>query len=92
MEHLIIAVLLLVIVAGAAAWGWHQSRQNALAVRERVMVNLIDGKALSGVLWARRGEFLILKDATLHERGTEPTPVDGQVLVERDRVDFVQVP
>lgn len=91
MEHIVIAVVLLAILAAAGAWAYRQTRQNALAVRKRVMVNLLDGKAVSGVLWARRSGLLILKDATLHERGTDPTPIDGEVLVERHRVDFVQV-
>lgn len=63
-----------------------------LALRQRVLVNLIDGKALHGVLWARRGGYLVLKDATLHVPGAEfPAPMQGEVLVERDRVDFVQI-
>lgn len=87
---LIVALLVLVLVVAAALAGW-LTVQNRLAVRRRVMVNLVDGKAVSGVLWARRGRLLVLKDATLHEPGAEPTTVDGEVLVERHRVDFVQV-
>nr|BEK68847.1 hypothetical protein KPHV_60740 [Kitasatospora purpeofusca] len=60
------------------------------AVRKRVVVNL-DGKAFRGVLWARRGPLLVLRDAELLEAGREPQRVDGEIVVERARVEFVQV-
>lgn len=88
-EALIVGFLLL-ILAGAAALVLWLRRQDRLAVRRRVMVNLIDGKAVGGVLWSRAGRVLVLRDATLHERGVEPTGMDGDVLVDRSRVDFVQ--
>lgn len=61
------------------------------AVRRRVVVNLPD-KAFSGVLYAKRGPLLILRDAQLHEHGTQPQPIDGEVVIERSRVEFIQVP
>ncbi|MDT0381424.1 hypothetical protein RM572_21940 [Streptomyces sp. DSM 42041] len=60
------------------------------AVRKRVVVNLAD-RAFDGVLWAKRGPLLVLRDARLLEPGREPVPVDGEVVVERARVEFVQV-
>lgn len=62
-----------------------------LAVNRRVVVNLTTGTAIEGVLWSERGPLIVVKDARLLERGAGPTPVDGEVLVERDRIDFVQV-
>lgn len=89
LASVIVVVLAIVGAAGAvAAW---LSTPRRTAVRRRVLVNLVDGKAIAGVLWARRGPLLVLKDATLHGPGPEPVPVDGEVLVERGRVDFVQV-
>lgn len=62
------------------------------ALRRRVLVNLQTDKAFRGVLWAKRGPLLILKEAELFERGRpEPVRMDGEVLVERANVDFVQV-
>lgn len=58
--------------------------------RRSVVVNLTDGAAFRGVLWQARGPLLILKSATLHEHG-QAKPVDGEVLIERHRVSFVQV-
>lgn len=60
------------------------------AVRKRVVVNL-DEKAFSGILWARRGPLLVLRDAQLLEAGRAPQPVDGEVVIERTRVEFMQV-
>lgn len=62
------------------------------AVRRRVMVNLLDGRALGGVLWARRGPLLVLRDVALFEPGGDgPVAIDGEAVVERARVSFVQV-
>jgi hypothetical protein len=60
------------------------------AVRKRVVVNLQD-KAFRGVLWAKRGPLLVLRDAELLEAGREPQAVDGEIVVERSRVEFMQV-
>lgn len=60
------------------------------AVRKRVVVNLADS-AFSGVLWAKRGPLLVLRDAKLMHPGSPAVPVDGEVVIERSRVQFVQV-
>ncbi|MFJ3794944.1 hypothetical protein ACIPSJ_01510 [Streptomyces sp. NPDC090088] len=54
------------------------------------MVNLAD-KAFSGILWAKRGPLLVLRDAELLEAGRVPQPVDGEVVIERSKVEFTQV-
>lgn len=60
------------------------------AVRKRVVINLAD-KAFSGILWAKRGPLLVLRDVELLEAGRAPQPVDGEVVIERARVEFTQV-
>ncbi len=60
------------------------------AVRKKVVVNLAD-KAFMGILWAKRGPLLILRNAELLEAGRDPYPVDGEVIVERAQVQFTQV-
>lgn len=60
-------------------------------VRKRVVVNLIGERAFTGILWAQRGPLYVLRDVTMHEPGTDPARVDGEVVVERDRVEFIQV-
>jgi hypothetical protein len=60
------------------------------AVRKGVVVNLAD-KAFSGILWAQRGPLLVLRDVELLEAGRAPQKVDGEVVIERSRVQFTQV-
>ncbi|MGC5531580.1 hypothetical protein [Streptomyces sp. SR-10] len=69
-------------------FGWFPWRRTA--VRRRVVVNLAD-KAFDAVLWAKRGPLLVLRDVELLEAGRQPQPVDGEVVVERARVEFIQV-
>jgi hypothetical protein len=59
-------------------------------VRRRVTVNLKSAKAFEGLLWAKRGPLLVLRDATLIE-GRQKIKADGEVVIERSNVDFVQV-
>jgi small nuclear ribonucleoprotein (snRNP)-like protein len=60
-------------------------------VRRSVIVNLKSGRAFEGVLYAKRGPLLVLRNATMHEPGAAPTTVDGGVVIERDQVEFIQV-
>lgn len=59
--------------------------------RQRVLVNLVDGRAFDAILYSRRGPLLELRDVQLHEPGSEPVSVDGAVIVERPKVAFIQV-
>lgn len=61
-----------------------------LAMSRRVMVNLSAGNAIDGILWDDRGSLIVLRDANLHSDGGS-APLDGEVIVERDRIAFVQV-
>lgn len=66
-------------------FAWRRS-----ALRRRVLVNLKTDKAFEGILYAQRGPLLVLRDVTLRATG-QATPIDGEVIVERPNVDFVQV-
>lgn len=59
-------------------------------VRRRVVINLLSGRAVEGVVVAQDGPLLIVKDARIHETGSHPSEVDGDVVVERGQVDFIQ--
>jgi small nuclear ribonucleoprotein (snRNP)-like protein len=59
-------------------------------VRRRVLVNLLSGRAVEGVLVRRDGPLVVLKDAHLHEPGAEHAAVDGDVVIERAQIDFIQ--
>lgn len=61
-----------------------------IATRRRVIVNLRSGKAFRGVLWAKSGPLLVLRDAELLEHG-RAVAMDGEVVLERANLDFLQV-
>ncbi|VXC30923.1 conserved hypothetical protein [Microbacterium sp. 8M] len=58
----------------------------------RVVVNLDDGSSIEGVLYRDPGNLLVLKNAIYHEPGAEPAPLDGDTVIDRARVLFVQAP
>ncbi|PPH51205.1 hypothetical protein [Rathayibacter sp. AY1E1] len=58
--------------------------------RRRVIVNLVDGSAFDGILYRQSGPLLVLRDATRLERGAEPLQLDGEAVIERDRVLYIQ--
>ncbi len=61
------------------------------ATKRRVIVNLKTEKAFAGVLWAKRGALLVLKDAFVLEAARDAVKVDGEVVIERSNVDYIQV-
>jgi small nuclear ribonucleoprotein (snRNP)-like protein len=60
-------------------------------VHRRVLVNMEDGRAFDAVLFDQRGPLLVLRNATLLTPNEEPALVDGEVVIERDKVAFIQV-
>lgn len=67
-------------------------RYRQLVAHHRMLVNLVDGSAIEGVLWDERGPLLVVRDGRLFAPGaSDPTPLDGEVIVARDRIAFVQV-
>lgn len=57
----------------------------------RVVVNTKTDRAFRGVLWRRRGGYLVLRNAEMLRAKGETTPIDGEVMIEAENVDFVQV-
>ena len=57
----------------------------------RVVLNLKTGRAVDGLLVRRTGDLLFLRQAVALEPGAEPAPVDGEVVVLRGEIDFIQV-
>lgn len=66
-------------------WPWRR-----FVIHRRVVVNLLSGRAIEGVITDRDGPLLLIKDAVLHEPGAQPARMDGEVVVERTQVDFIQ--
>jgi hypothetical protein len=56
------------------------------------IVNLKDDPdtAFRGVLWASRGEWLTFKDCSLLKVNQPPTKMDGEIVIERRAVLFLQ--
>lgn len=59
----------------------------------RVIVNFTDDptEALEGVLWAARGPWLTLRDASGLKASQLPVPVTGEVVIHRSQIKFLQV-
>ena len=86
-----IAILLLaalIVLIAAAAW---KVRPWRLVKARRVVVNLRSGQAIAGLLVRQSGPLLFLAEAALHEGHNNPVPLDGQAVVERQTVDFIQM-
>lgn len=88
-----VAVLLAGLGLIVAAVAWHAFNvlsERRLLVHRKVVVPLTGGQAMTGVLWARRGRYLVLRGVELVEPGAVPVTVDGEVVLDRDRVEWVQ--
>lgn len=88
-----LAVLALGVLAIAGGVAWHLvdvvwSRR--LVVRRRVLVQLDTGRAVVGTLWSTKASRVVVKSAELFEPGSEPTRMDGDVVIERARVEYIQ--
>lgn len=59
-------------------------------VCDKVIVNLKTGRAFSGVVWEERGDLLVLRAAELMEPGRQPVTVEGDVVLDRQNIDFIQ--
>jgi small nuclear ribonucleoprotein (snRNP)-like protein len=62
----------------------------SIALTKTVLVNLTTGRAFRGVLFEVRGDLLVLRNAELIE-DDRVVPVEGSVVIERARVEFIQV-
>lgn len=52
-------------------------------------MNTKTDKAFRGVLWSETRDYLILRNASLI--AGEETPIDGELLIERANIDFIQI-
>ena len=68
-------------------------------VLRQVIVNTKTDRAFRGVLWRRQrvglwpgaGSYLVLRNAELLKAGGEVAPMDGEVVIPAENVNFVQV-
>ena len=47
--------------------------------------------AIKGVLWSSRGQWLTFKDCAILKAGQPPAQMDGETVIHRDNVAFLQV-
>lgn len=92
MIELVILALGVLVIAAAVLWHiadllWARR----LTARRRVLVQLDTGRAFVGTLWSTKAHRVVLKSAELLEPGTDgPTRMDGDVVIERARVEYIQ--
>lgn len=60
-------------------------------VLRQVIVVSKTGQSFKGVIWSKRGGHIVLKNAQILQDGGMRTPMDGELLIERANVDFIQV-
>ena len=58
---------------------------------KRVIINTKTDRAFRGVLWERKGEYLVLRNAEMLRTKGELVSMDGEVVIAVDNVDFIQV-
>jgi hypothetical protein len=60
---------------------------------KRVIINCKgqDAPAFRGVLWQRRGGYLVLRDAQMLRPRMEAVVMDGEVLIPVANIEFLQV-
>lgn len=63
----------------------------AYPILQRVIVNTRTGLAFRGVLWDRKGEYLVLRNTEMLKAKGEITEIDGEVVISQSNVDFMQV-
>jgi len=56
-----------------------------------VNMNTRGDEAFKGLLWQRRGEYLVLRQAVMLRGRGEGTALDGEVAIPASNVAFIQV-
>jgi hypothetical protein len=59
--------------------------------QRKVLVNLMSGNAIGGVCVHDGPTAIAIRGATVHEPNSEPAPADGEILIDRINVDFIQL-
>jgi hypothetical protein len=73
-------------------WWWQPP-----CLRRLVIVNClapapgIEATVIRGILWEARAQWLVLKNAEALALNQPPKPLDGEIVIPRANVDFLQV-
>lgn len=60
--------------------------------RKRVVATLKSGASFVGILYATDSEAFVLREATSIQANHDPVSVDGEVLILRADLDYLQLP
>lgn len=85
------AVTAALVIATGLAYMAARSKRRPIEFSSRVLVALTSGETVEGVLVEKRADGLVLRDVTIHAGGGHSS-VDGAVVLDRDRITWVQVP
>lgn len=90
---LIISIAVAAIAVAVAAVAVSQRvAWRALERRHAVVVLQDTGTTFDGVLWQRRGPLLVMRNVTVFTgQRDQGTPADGEVVIERRQVAWMQV-
>lgn len=90
MEIVGLGLVLAVVLAAVAGYLWWRTPR--YVVHRRAVVNLRTGTAIQGVIVRARAGLYVVRDATVHAEGAEPARADGELIVDRANVDYIQAP
>jgi small nuclear ribonucleoprotein (snRNP)-like protein len=60
-------------------------------VLQQIIVNTKTDRAFRGVLWRRRRGYLVLRNSEMLRGKGETVPMDGEVVIPTENVEFIQV-
>lgn len=89
-ELIVFVFAVLILIVGVGVHVADRVGAQRLVIRRRVLVQLHSGRAFTGVLYRRRGRLIVLKNAEMLEPGNQPTTMDGEVVLDRGEVEYVQ--
>jgi len=87
---LVLVLVLLLCVVAALVQRDRRPSPWAEKVRRPAVVTLRSGVAFQGLVWSVEGDLMVLREAAI-VTPDGPTPADGEVVLERSQVDYVQV-
>ncbi len=64
---------------------------NRYPVKQQVIVNTKTDKSFKGLLWQKTSDYLILRGARMLRGRDTPIALDGELVIYRDNVDFLQM-
>lgn len=89
-ELVVLSAAVLVLVVGVGVHVFDRVAGQRLMIRRRVLVQMHSGRAFTGLLWRRRGRLVVLKSAEMLEPNNQPVPMDGDVILDRGEIEYVQ--